>query len=249
MAGHSKWANIQHRKGRQDAVRSKLFSKLAKEITVAAKMGDPDPEKNPRLRLAVKEAKSNSMPKDVIDRAIKKSIAGEGEDYEEIRYEGYGPGGVAVIVEAMTDNRNRTASTVRSTFSKHGGNLGETGSVSFMFERKGEIIYQADAGDEDTVMMAAIEAGAEDVQSSEEGHIIHTGDADLSEVSNVLEAELGEAESTKLIWQPTTTTELDLDGAQKLMRLIEVLEDDDDIQRVTANFEVSDEVMEQLGAA
>ncbi|MCG6901216.1 MAG: YebC/PmpR family DNA-binding transcriptional regulator [Rhodobacter sp.] len=248
MAGHSKWANIQHRKGRQDAIRSKLFSKLSKEITVAAKMGDPDPEKNPRLRLAVKEAKSQSVPKDVIDRAIKKSQAGDGDEYEEIRYEGYGPGGVAVIVEAMTDNLNRTASTVRSTFGKHGGNLGETGSVSFMFERKGEITYPADVGDDDTVMMAAIEAGAEDVESSDEGHVIYCADTDLNEVASVLEAELGESESTKLIWKPTTTTELDLDGAQKLMRLIDVLEDDDDIQRVTANFEVSDEVMEALGA-
>jgi len=246
MAGHSKWANIQHRKGRQDAARSKLFSKLSKEITVAAKMGDPAPEKNPRLRLAVKEAKSQSVPKDVIDRAIKKSQAGEGDDYEEIRYEGYGPSGVAVIVEAMTDNRNRTASTVRSTFGKHGGNLGETGSVSFMFERKGEVTYPASVGDDDTVMMAAIEAGAEDVESSEDGHIIYCADNDLNEVSNALEAELGESDSTKLIWKPTTTTELDLDGAQKLMRLIDVLEDDDDIQRVTANFEVSDAVMEQL---
>jgi YebC/PmpR family DNA-binding regulatory protein len=248
MAGHSKWANIQHRKGRQDAARSKLFSKLSKEITVAAKMGDPDPEKNPRLRLAVKEAKSQSMPKDNIDRAIKKATGGDAEDYEEIRYEGYGPGGVAVIVEAMTDNRNRTASTVRSTFGKHGGNLGETGSVGFMFDRKGEIVYAAEAGDEDTMMMAAIEAGAEDVESSDEGHVIYCADTDLNEVSTALEAELGEAESTKLIWKPTTTTELDLDGAQKLMRLIEVLEDDDDVQRVTANFEISDEVMEQLSA-
>ncbi len=246
MAGHSKWANIQHRKGRQDAARSKLFSKLAKEITVAAKMGDPDPDKNPRLRLAVKEAKSQSVPKDVIERAIKKSMAGDGEDYEEIRYEGYGPGGVAVIVETMTDNRNRTASTVRSTFSKNGGNLGETGSVGFMFERKGEIVYPASAGDEDTVMMAAIEAGAENVESSEENHVITCADTDLNDVSNALEAELGESETAKLIWQPTTTTELDLDGAQKLMKLIEVLEDDDDVQRVTANFEISDEVMEQL---
>jgi YebC/PmpR family DNA-binding regulatory protein len=248
MAGHSKWANIQHRKGRQDAARSKLFSKLSKEITVAAKMGDPDPDKNPRLRLAVKEAKSQSVPKDVIDRAIKKSVAGEGDDYEEIRYEGYGPGGVAVIVEAMTDNRNRTASTVRSTFGKHGGNLGETGSVGFMFERTGEVVYPADVGDEDTVMMAAIEAGAADVESSEDGHIIYCADTDLNDVSNALEAELGESESAKLIWKPTTTTELDLDGMQKLMRLIEVLEDDDDVQRVTANFEVSDEVMAALEA-
>jgi len=248
MAGHSKWANIQHRKGRQDAARSKLFSKLSKEITVAAKMGDPDPEKNPRLRLAIKEAKAVSVPKDVIERAISKSQAGEGDDYEEIRYEGYGPGGVAVIVEAMTDNRNRTASNVRSTFGKHGGNLGETGSVSFMFERKGEIVYPASAGDEDTVMMAAIEAGAEDVESSEEGHVIYTADTDLNDVATALEGSLGEASTTRLIWKPATTTELDFEGAEKLMRLIEVLEDDDDVQRVTANFEISDAVMEQLSA-
>jgi len=248
MAGHSKWANIQHRKGRQDALRSKLFSKLSKEITVAAKMGDPDPEKNPRLRMAVKEAKSQSVPKDVIDRAIKKSQIGDGDDYKEIRYEGYGPGGVAVIVETMTDNLNRTASTVRSTFGKHGGNLGETGSVAFMFDRTGEITYPATIGDEDTVMMAALEAGAADVESSEDGHIIYCADTDLNSVSNALEAELGESDSTKLIWKPTTTTELDLEGMQKLMRLIDVLEDDDDVQRVTANFEVSDEVMDQLNA-
>jgi YebC/PmpR family DNA-binding regulatory protein len=246
MAGHSKWANIQHRKGRQDAARSKLFSKLSKEITVAAKMGDPDPEKNPRLRLAVKEAKTNSVPKDVIERAIKKSSAGEGDDYEEIRYEGYGPNGVAVIVEAMTDNRNRTASNVRSIFSKNGGNLGETGSVGFMFERKGEVAYGVDAGDADTVLMAAIEAGAEDVESSEQGHLIWCQDTDLNDVSNALETELGESQSTKLIWKPTTTTELDLEGMQKLMKLIDALEDDDDVQRVTANFEASDEIMDQL---
>lgn len=246
MAGHSKWANIQHRKGRQDAARSKLFSKLSKEITVAAKMGDPDPEKNPRLRMAVKEAKSVSVPKDVIDRAIKKSQAGDGDDYEEIRYEGYGPNGVAVIVEAMTDNRNRTASTVRSTFTKNGGNLGETGSVSFMFERKGEIAYGSDAGDADTVMMAAIEAGAEDVESSDEGHTIWCGDTDLNDVSSALEDELGESAATRLTWRPLTTTEMDLDGMQKLMNLIDALEDDDDVQRVTTNFEASDEVLEQL---
>ncbi|KGB82371.1 MAG: YebC/PmpR family DNA-binding transcriptional regulator [Confluentimicrobium sp.] len=246
MAGHSKWANIQHRKGRQDAARSKLFSKLSKEITVAAKMGDPDPDKNPRLRMAVKEAKSNSVPKDVIDRAIKKATGGDAENYDEIRYEGYGPGGVAVIVEAMTDNRNRTASNVRSTFTKSGGNLGETGSVGFMFERKGQVTYAADVGDADTVMMAAIEAGAEDVESSEEGHVIWCADTDLNEVSTALEAALGESVSTKLVWQPQTTTELDLEGAQKLMKLIEALEDDDDVQSVTANFEISDEVMAQL---
>ena len=246
MAGHSKWANIQHRKGRQDAARSKLFSKLAKEITVAAKMGDPDPDKNPRLRLAVKEAKSQSVPKDVIDRAIKKSQGGDAESYDEIRYEGYGPGGVAVIVEAMTDNRNRTASTVRSTFTKCGGNLGETGSVAFMFDRKGQVLYPLEVGDEDTVMMAALEAGAEDVESTEDGHAIFCADTDLNEVSNALETQLGESESAKLIWKPQTTTELDLEGMEKLMKLIDTLEDDDDVQRVTANFEVSDEVIASL---
>ena len=246
MAGHSKWANIQHRKGRQDKIRGKLFSKLSKEITVAAKMGDPDPDKNPRLRLAMKEARSNSMPKDNIDRAVKKAMGGEGDDYVEIRYEGYGPGGVAVIVEAMTDNKNRTASTVRSTFTKNGGSLGETGSVGFMFDRVGEVVYPASVGDNDTVMEAAIEAGAEDVDSSEDSHVIYCADTDLNEVSTALETSLGESESTKLIWKPTTSTELDLEGMQKLMKLIDALEDDDDIQRVTANFDASDEVMEQL---
>ena len=217
MAGHSKWANIQHRKGRQDAMRAKLFSKLSKEITVAAKMGDPDPEKNPRLRMAVKEAKSSSVPKDVIERAIKKSQVGEGDDYEEIRYEGSGPNGVAVIVEAMTDNRPRTASTVRSTFTKNGGNLGETGSVAFMFDRKGEVVYPVEAGDADTIMMAAIEAGAEDVESTEDGHSIWCADTDLNEVATALEAELGESEATRLVWRPTTTTELELENMQMLM--------------------------------
>jgi YebC/PmpR family DNA-binding regulatory protein len=248
MAGHSKWANIQHRKGRQDAVRAKLFSKLSKEITVAAKMGDPDPEKNPRLRLAVKQAKSQSMPNDNIDRAIKKAVGGDGEDYEEIRYEGYGPNGVAVIVEAMTDNRNRTASNVRSTFTKHGGNMGETGSVAFMFERKGEVSYPAEVGDADTVMMAAIEAGAEDVESSEDGHIIWCADTDLNDVATALEAELGESQETKLVWKPKTTTEMDFENMEKLMKLLDALEDDDDVQRVTTNFEASDEVMAQLAA-
>ncbi|MGF1500387.1 MAG: YebC/PmpR family DNA-binding transcriptional regulator [Paracoccaceae bacterium] len=248
MAGHSKWANIQHRKGRQDAARSKLFSKLAKEITVAAKMGDPDPEKNPRLRLAVKEAKSNSVPKDVIDRAIKKSQGGDAENYDEIRYEGYGPGGVALIVEALTDNRNRTASNVRSTFSKHGGNLAETGAVSFMFDRKGQILYPAGAGDADAVMEAAIDAGAEDVESSADGHAIWTDAADLAEVSAALEAHLGEAESTKLVWKPQTLTPVDEDQGSTLMKLLNALEDDDDVQRVTANFDMTDDVMEKLAS-
>ncbi len=247
MAGHSKWANIQHRKGRQDKLRSKLFSKLSKEITVAAKMGDPDPDKNPRLRLAVREAKSQSMPKDNIDRAIKKSQAGEGDDYEEIRYEGYGPGGVAMIVEALTDNRNRTASTVRSTFSKRGGNLGETGSVGFMFDRVGQILYPTTAGDADAVFEAAIEAGAEDVESDEEGgHTIYCAATDLNDVSTALEAALGEAESAKLAWRPQNTNPVDVDQAKSLMKLIDALEDDDDVQNVTSNAEMSDEVIAAL---
>lgn len=246
MAGHSKWANIQHRKGRQDKLRAKLFSKMAKEITVAAKMGDPDPEKNPRLRLAVKEAKSSSVPKDVITRAIDKATGGDTENYDEIRYEGYGPGGVAVIVEAMTDNRNRTASSVRSIFAKSGGNLGETGSVAFMFDRKGQVIYPAATGSADDLMMAAIEAGAEDVESDEESHVVWCADTDLSVVSNALEEQLGESETSKLVWRPTTTTELDLSGMQSLMKLLDALEDDDDVQNVTANFEASDDVMAQL---
>lgn len=247
MAGHSKWANIQHRKGRQDKIRSKLFSKLSKEITVAAKMGDPDPDKNPRLRLAVKEAKSNSVPKDVIDRAIKKSQGGDAENYDEIRYEGYGPNGIAIMVEAMTDNRNRTASNVRSYFTKSGGDMGQTGSVAFMFDRKGEIVYPASIGDADTVMMAAIEAGADDVESDEDGHWIYCADTDLNEVAAALEAALGESDTTKLIWKPQAPTEItDLDMAQKLMKLIDTLEDDDDVQTVTGNFDLSDEVAAQL---
>ncbi len=249
MAGHSKWANIQHRKGRQDAVRSKLFSKLAKEITVAAKMGDPDPEKNPRLRLAVKTAKTQSVPKDVIDRAIKKALGGDAENYDEIRYEGYGPEGIAFIVETMTDNVNRTASNVRSIFTKAGGNLGTSGSVAFMFDRVGEITYGPEVGDADTVMMAAIEAGAEDVESEEGeegGHWIYTADTDLAAVSDALEAELGESKESKLIWKPQNRTEVDLETAQKLMRLVEALEDDDDVQSVTANFDVPEDVAAQL---
>ncbi|MEE2859632.1 MAG: YebC/PmpR family DNA-binding transcriptional regulator [Pseudomonadota bacterium] len=247
MAGHSKWANIQHRKGRQDAARSKLFSKLAKEITVAAKMGDPDPEKNPRLRLAVKEAKSKSVPKDVIDRAIKKSLGGDAETYEEIRYEGYGPNGIALVVEAMTDNRNRTASNVRSYFTKSGGDMGQTGSVSFMFDRVGEIMYPLSAGDAEMVMMAAIEAGASDVETDDEGHWIYCADTDLNEVSTALEASLGESETAKLIWKPQAPTEItDVETAQKLMKLIDTLEDDDDVQNVTGNFDLTEEVASSL---
>ncbi|MEL6316226.1 MAG: YebC/PmpR family DNA-binding transcriptional regulator [Pseudomonadota bacterium] len=246
MAGHSKWANIQHRKGRQDKLRSKLFSKLAKEITVAAKMGDPDPEKNPRLRLAVREAKANSMPKDNIERAIKKSQGGDADAYEAIRYEGYGPGGVAIIVEALTDNRNRTASNVRSIFAKNGGNLGETGSVGFMFDRMGAVYYAAAAGDAETMLEAAIDAGADDVESSEDGHVVYCAAEELNAVSTALEESFGEADSAKLIWRPQTTSEVDEEKGRTLLKLIDSLEDDDDVQSVTANFEMSDEVMSAL---
>lgn len=246
MAGHSKWANIQHRKGKQDKLRSKMFSKLAKEITVAAKMGDPDPDKNPRLRLAVKAAKSQSMPKDVIDRAIKKSQAGDAEDYTEIRYEGYGPNGIAIIVEAMTDNLNRTASNVRSYFTKCGGNLGQTGSVSHSFDRMGEVSFPASAGDADTVMMAALDVGAADVESEEDGHWVYCEMDALSEVTEALEKVLGESTEAKLIWKPQTQTEVDLDTAQRLMRLIDMLEEDDDVQTVTHNFDIPDDVASQL---
>ena len=246
MAGHSKWANIQHRKGKQDAIRSKMFSKLSKEITVAAKMGDPDPDKNPRLRLAVKAAKAQSMPKDVIDRAIKKSQMGDAADYSEIRYEGYGVNGIAIIVEAMTDNLNRTASNVRSYFTKCGGNLGQTGSVAHSFDRVGEITYPLSAGDADTVMMAALEAGADDVESDEDGHFIYCKVEDLSAVSDALEAALGESTESKLIWRPQSRTEVDLDTAQKLMKLVDMLEEDDDVQSVTHNFDVPEDVAAKL---
>ncbi|MAN77106.1 YebC/PmpR family DNA-binding transcriptional regulator [Pelagibacterium flavum] len=248
MAGHSQFKNIMHRKGRQDAVRSKIFSKLAREITVAAKSGMPDPAMNPRLRLAVNNAKAQSMPKDNIERAIKKAQGGDGDNYEEVRYEGYGPGGVAVIVEALTDNRNRTASNVRAIFSKAGGAMGETGSVAFMFDRVGEIYYPAKVGDADTVMEAAIEAGAEDVQSDEEGHTIYCAFEDIGDVSTALEAALGEAESVKAVFKPQTNTPVDADKGASLMRMIDNLDDDDDVQNVYANFEMSDEDMAKLSA-
>ncbi|MDI6838620.1 YebC/PmpR family DNA-binding transcriptional regulator [Ciceribacter thiooxidans] len=248
MAGHSQFKNIMHRKGRQDAVRSKMFSKLAREITVAAKTGLPDVTMNAALRLAVQNAKAQSMPKDNIERAIKKASGADAESYDAIRYEGYGPGGVAVIVEALTDNRNRTASSVRSTFSKAGGALGETGSVSFSFDRVGEITYKLAVGDADKVMEAAIEAGAEDVVTDEDGHTIYCGFEDINEVSKALETALGEAESVKAIWKPQNTIEVDEEKAQSLMKLIDTLEDDDDVQNVYSNFEVSDEVMAKLSA-
>ena len=246
MAGHSKWANIQHRKGKQDAMRSKMFSRLSKEITIAAKMGDPDPDANPRLRLAIKAAKAQSMPKDVIERAIKKSQMGDAVDYTEIRYEGYGAGGIAIIVEALTDNLNRTASNVRSYFSKAGGNLGQTGSVAHSFDRLGEIIYPAATGTPDEIMLAAIEAGAEDIESDDEAHWIYCQVEDLSAVSDALEKTLGESTEAKLVWRPHTRTEVDLETAEKLMRLIDMLEEDDDVQSVTHNFDVPDDVAAQL---
>jgi YebC/PmpR family DNA-binding regulatory protein len=249
MAGHSQFKNIMHRKGRQDAVRSKMFSKLAREITVAAKTGMPDPDMNPRLRLAIQNAKAQSMPKDNIQRAINKAAGNDGENYEEVRYEGYGPGGVALIVEALTDNRNRTASNVRAAFTKAGGSLGETGSVSFLWDRVGEIVYPASAGDADTVMEAAIEAGAEDVQSDEEGHVILCAFGDIGEVTGALEKALGEAESVKTIWKPQTNTPVDEDRARSILKLVATLEDDDDVQNVYVNFEVDDETMAKLSAA
>ncbi|MGF7009068.1 YebC/PmpR family DNA-binding transcriptional regulator [Aminobacter sp. BE322] len=249
MAGHSQFKNIMHRKGRQDAVRSKMFSKLAREITVAAKTGVPDPAMNPRLRLAVQNAKAVSMPKDNIARAISKASMGDAENYEEVRYEGYGPGGIALIVEALTDNRNRTASNVRAAFTKAGGAMGETGSVSFMWDRVGEIVYAAKAGDADKVMDAAIEAGADDVQSDEDGHTITCAFENLGEVSRALEASLGDAESVKIIWKPQNNIPVDEERAQSLMKLVATLEDDDDVQNVYANFEVDDETLAKLSAA
>ncbi len=250
MAGHSKFKNIMHRKGRQDALRSKMFSRLSKEITVAVKMGGgvTDPDMNPRLRLAVQNAKGQSMPKDNIARAINKGTGGDGEDYEEIRYEGYGPGGVAVIVEALTDNKNRSAANIRAAFTKNGGQLGETGSVSFMFDRMGEITYVTGAGSEDDVMEAAIEAGAEDVTSDEDGHVILCGFEDLGEVAKALEGSLGEAESVKTIWKPQNNTPVDEEKAVTLLKLLDALEEDDDVQNVYSNYDIEEEVMNRLSA-
>ncbi len=249
MAGHSQFKNIMHRKGKQDKIRSKLFSKLAREITVAAKSGLPDPDKNPRLRLAVQNARAENLPKDNIERAIRKATGGDAESYEQIRYEGYGPGGVAVIVEALTDNRNRTASSVRSLFLKYGGNLGETGSVSFMFNRVGEITYRPEAGSPDAVMEAAIEAGADDVQSDESGHVITCAFENVGDVSAALAARLGEAETVKTNWKPLTMASADAERAESLMKLVEALDDDDDVQNVFTNIEISEEVMAKLNAA
>jgi YebC/PmpR family DNA-binding regulatory protein len=248
MAGHSQFKNIMHRKGRQDSIRSKMFSKLAREITVAAKAGLPDPSMNAALRLAIQNAKAQSMPKDNIDRAIKKASGADSENYDQVRYEGYGPGGIAVIVEALTDNRNRTASNVRSIFTKAGGALGETGSVSFSFDHVGEITYPLSAGDADKVMEAAIEAGADDVVTDEDGHTIYCGFEAMNEVSKALEPLLGEAATVKVIWRPQNSVPVDEERAQSLMKMTDSLEDDDDVQNVYTNMDIPEDVMAKLSA-
>jgi YebC/PmpR family DNA-binding regulatory protein len=247
MAGHSKFKNIMHRKGAQDKKRSAMFSKLSREITVAAKMGLPDPDMNPRLRAAVLAAKAQSMPKDNIQRSIDKAAGGDADSYEEIRYEGFGPGGVALIVEALSDNRNRTATNVRTIFSKNGGNLGASGSVSHGFQRMGLIEYSASVGSAEKVFEAALEAGADDVESDDEGHEIWTQLDSLHEVAKALEATLGEADAAKLAWRPATTVEVGEADAGSLLKLIDALDDDDDVQTVWGNYEVADAVMEKLG--
>ena len=247
MAGHSKFKNIMYRKGAQDKKRSALFSKLSREITVAAKTGAPDPDMNPRLRLAVNTAKAQSMPKDNIQRAIDKATASDGENYEEIRLEGFGPGGVSLIVETLSDNRNRTVSDVRSIFAKNGGNMGESGSVSHGFERLGLITYPASVGDSEKVLEAALEAGAEDLRSDDESHEIWTAPDDLHAVAGELERALGEPESAKLAWRPNVEVTVDEGDAATLMRLIDQLDDNDDVQTVWGNYDVPDEVMEKLG--
>ena len=248
MAGHSQFKNIMHRKGRVDAVRSKVFSKLAREITVSAKLGLPDPAMNPRLRAAILAARAENMPKDNIERAIKKAQGGDAETYEEIRYEGYGPGGAALIVEAMTDNRNRTASDIRSSFTRAGGNLAETGAVSFMFDRVGLVEFDPKVADADAMLEAAIEAGAEDVVSSEDGHGVYCEQGSLAEVSKALEARFGEPRKSALVWKAQSTLPVDDEAGERLVRLVETLEDQDDVQNVFVNFEVSDAVAARLGA-
>ena len=248
MAGHSKFKNIQHRKGAQDKKRAKIFSRLAKEITVAAKMGMPDPDSNPRLRTAILAARAQNMPKDNIERAIKKSADADGENYDEVRYEGFGPSGIGVIVETLTDNRNRTASDVRSTFSKSGGNMGETGSVSFMFDRVGSIEYGPDAADAETVFEAAIDAGAEDVVSGEDGHEIICAMEDLHGVVDVLAGILGEPQAASILWKPQNDVPVDAEAAEKVLKFMDALDDLDDVQNVYANFDIADEVMEKLSS-
>jgi YebC/PmpR family DNA-binding regulatory protein len=248
MAGHSQFKNIMHRKGRQDKARSKLFGKLAREITVSAKLGLPDPAFNPRLRAAVLAARAENMPKDNIERAIKKSQGAETENYDEIRYEGYGPSGVAVIVEALTDNRNRTAGEVRAIFSKNGGNLVETGAVSFMFSHVGVVEYDAKAASADAILEAAIDAGAEDVASNEDGHQVITTPDTLNDVTKALEARFGEPRRSSMLWKPQNTVALDDEAGEKVLKLIESLDDSDDVQNVYANFEVSDALVAKMSS-
>jgi YebC/PmpR family DNA-binding regulatory protein len=248
MAGHSQFKNIMHKKGKQDAIRSKLFSKLAREITVAAKMGLPDPAMNARLRAAIIAARAENMPKDNIDRAIKKASGADAENYDEVRYEGYAPGGVAVIVEALTDNRNRTAGEVRSYFTKAGGSLAETGAVSFMFDRVGSIEFERKVASEDAMMEAALEAGAEDVSTSDDGHEIITTLESLREVAQALEQKFGEPRKAALVWRPQNTISVDDEAGEKVLKLVDALEDNDDVQNVYANFEVSDALVAKMGA-
>jgi YebC/PmpR family DNA-binding regulatory protein len=249
MAGHSQFKNIMHRKGAQDKKRAKVFTKIIRELTTAARIGLPDPAANPRLRAAVTAAKIANMPKDTVDRAIKRGAGGEdGDNYEEVRYEGYGPGGVAVIVEALTDNRNRTASDVRAAFAKSGGNLGETNSVSFMFDRRGQVTYPADAADGEAMFEAALEAGAEDVESGEDEHIVVCAPDDLNAVRDALEKRFGPSSAARFAWRPKVLAPIEGDTAQALFKLLEALEDSDDVQNVHANFEVSDAEMARLSA-
>jgi YebC/PmpR family DNA-binding regulatory protein len=248
MAGHSQFKNIMHRKGRQDAVRSKLFGKLAREITVAAKLGLPDPAMNPRLRAAIIAARAENMTKDTIERAIKKALGGDAESYDEIRYEGYGPGGVAVIVEVLTDNRNRTAGEVRASFTKHGGNLAETGAVSFMFDHLGVVEFDATVASADAMLDAAIEAGAEDVASTENGHEIYTALDTLREIAKVLEGRFGEPRKAAFVWKPQNTVAVDDAQGETLLKLMDALNENDDVQNVYANFEISDALMAKMSA-
>lgn len=248
MAGHSKFKNIMYRKGAQDKKRSKIFSKLSREITAAAKLGQPDPDMNARLRTAILAARAQNMPKDNIDRAIRKSLEAGGENYDEVRYEGFGAGGIGVIVEALTDNRNRTASEVRSTFTKFGGNLGETGSVSFMFDRVGAMEFDARVASPDVIFEAAIEAGADDCESSEDGHTLYCEPPALHEVNGALEKQFGAARSVKIIWRPKNLVEVDEERGEKLLKMLEILEDSEDVQSVYANFDLPESLMEKLGA-
>ena len=248
MAGHSKFKNIQFRKGAQDKKRSKLFSKFAREITAAARMGMADPAMNARLRGAVQTARAQNMPKDNIERAIKKSQEAGGANYEDIRYEGFGAGGVGVIVEALTDNRNRTASEVRSIFTKFGGNLGETGAVSFMFDKLGAIEFDAGKATQEAMLEAAIDAGAEDCESSGEGHLVYCHPDQLHNVAKALEARFGEPRAARIMWRPKSGVPVDEEAGQRLLRMIDALEDSDDVQNVYANFEIADEVLERLSA-